>query len=119
MKGNGGIGPAARNIFINRLANARLELGQIAWQIDHNVALLPVHGIEFDAKFCPAVIGLAATVAGHASHTSGSFSVEPEGGATSVTWHSIMVERGYALRESFAKKLCSLKRETQSVMHAL
>ena len=119
MKGNSGIGPPARNIFIDRLANARLELRQIAWQIDHNVALLPVHGIEFDAKFCPAVIGLAATIAGHASHTSGSFSVEPEGGATSVTWHSIMVERGYALRESFAKKLCSLRRDTQSVMHTL
>ena len=62
------VGSAARNIFVDRLANARLELGQIARQIDDDVALLPVHGIEFDAELCPAVIGLAAAVTGHASH---------------------------------------------------
>jgi hypothetical protein len=62
--------PAARDIFIDRLANARFELGQIPWQIDHNVALLPIHGIKLDAEFCPAVIGLTAAVARHASHKS-------------------------------------------------
>jgi hypothetical protein len=35
----------ARNVLVNRLANARLELDQITRQIDHDVALFPVHGI--------------------------------------------------------------------------
>ena len=70
MKRDGGIGPAARNIFIDRLANARFKLCQIARQIDYNVALLSVHRIEFDTKFRSGVIGLAATVPSHASHIS-------------------------------------------------
>jgi len=80
VKSHDDIGSAARNIFVDRLANAWLELGEIAWQIDHDVALFPVHGIEFDAKLCPAVIGLGAAVTGHASHKSGCFSIETEAG---------------------------------------
>ena len=45
VKSNDDICPPARDIFINRLADARLELNQIARQIDHDVALFPVHGI--------------------------------------------------------------------------
>ena len=63
------IHPAARNIFIDGLTNTRLKLGQVARQIDHNVALLPVHGIELDAEFCTVENGLAAAITGHASHT--------------------------------------------------
>src|SRR5206468_6175721 len=60
----------ARNIFVDRLANARLELNEIARQIDDDVALFPVHGIYLDSKFCSGVIGLATTVSSHASHRS-------------------------------------------------
>jgi hypothetical protein len=35
----------AGNIFVDCLANARFQLNQIARQIDHDVALLPVHGV--------------------------------------------------------------------------
>src|SRR5205814_654519 len=58
----------ARNIFIDRLANARLELGQIARQIDYDIALLSIHRIEFDAKLCSVVMDLGAAVTSHASH---------------------------------------------------
>ena len=70
VKGNDGIGPATRNIFVDRLPNTRFELGQVARQIDDDVALLPVHGVELDAKPRPGVIGLGATVSSHASHIS-------------------------------------------------
>ena len=70
MKGNDGIGPAARNIFVDRLPNTRFELGQIARQIDDDVALLPVYRVELDAEPRPGVIGLGATVSSHASHIS-------------------------------------------------
>ena len=67
---DGGIGSAARNIFIDRLANARFKLCQIARQIDYNVALLSVHRVEFDTKFSSGVIALGATVSSHAPHIS-------------------------------------------------
>src|SRR5262249_11865788 len=70
VKRNGGIGAAARNIFIDRLANPRFKLCQIARQIDYHVALLSVHRIEFDTKFRSGVIALGATVPSHASHSS-------------------------------------------------
>src|SRR6266403_830764 len=66
---DGGIGSAARNIFVDSLPNTRFELGQIAWQIDYNVALLSVHRVELDAKFRSRVIRLGAAVSSHASHT--------------------------------------------------
>src|SRR5438477_8788120 len=62
----------ARNIFIDRLANAGLELNHVSWQVDDYVALFPVYGIELDNKFCSCVIGLPATVSSHASHISRS-----------------------------------------------
>jgi hypothetical protein len=68
VKGDDRIRPAARNIFVNRLPNARFELGEIARQIDHNVALLSVHRVELDAKPGSSVIGLGATVSSHAPH---------------------------------------------------
>jgi hypothetical protein len=107
VKRDVGIGPATRNTFIDRLANARLEFGQIAWEIDHDVALLSVYGIELDAKFCSAMIRLGAAVSGHASHTPLSFFVAPKDGAAPVRLLSTMIQRGYALRQSFAKKLCA------------
>ena len=70
VKRDGGIGSAARNIFIDRLANARFKLCQIARQIDHNVALLSVHRVEFDNKFGSGVIALRATISSHAPHIS-------------------------------------------------
>src|SRR5690348_3169762 len=63
-------GAAARNISIDRLANARLQLDQVSRQVDDYVALFPVYGIELDSKFRSRVIGLAATVSSHASHIS-------------------------------------------------
>ena len=60
---------ASRNILIDRLANPRLELGQVAWQIDHDVALLPIDGIQFDTELGTAVIGLGPAISGHASHS--------------------------------------------------
>jgi hypothetical protein len=51
------------------LADTRLELGQIAWQINDNVALFSIYGIQFDTKFDTVVIGFTAAVAGHASHS--------------------------------------------------
>ena len=68
VKSDGGTGPAALNIFIDCLANARFKLCQIARQIDYNVALLSVHRIEFDTKFRSGVIAIGATVPSHASH---------------------------------------------------
>src|SRR2546430_80247 len=68
MKSNDDVRSSARNIFIDRLANARLELGQIARQIDYDVALLSIHRIEFDAKLCSVVMDLGAAVTSHASH---------------------------------------------------
>src|SRR4029077_20627749 len=59
-----------RNIFVDCLANSRLELNEITRQIDHDIALFPVHGIQLDSKFRSGVIGLATTVSSHASHTS-------------------------------------------------
>ena len=43
VESNCGVGPAARDIFIDRLANTRFELGQVARQIDHDIALLSIH----------------------------------------------------------------------------
>ena len=61
---------AARYVLIDRLADARLELDQIARQIYYHIALFPVHGIQLDAEFRSGVIGLATTVSSHASHIS-------------------------------------------------
>src|SRR5215472_3789704 len=63
---------SARNIFIDRLANAGLELNHVSWHVDDYVALFPVYGIELDSKFCSRVIGLPAPVSSHASHISRS-----------------------------------------------
>jgi hypothetical protein len=68
MKGDRGIGPAARDIFIDRLANARFQLSEIEWQIDHDIALLSVHRIELNAKFSPGVDHFSAAISSHASH---------------------------------------------------
>ena len=68
VKSDRGIGPAAGDIFIDRLANARFQLGQIPRQIDHDIALFPVHRIELDAKFSSSMVRLCAAVASHASH---------------------------------------------------
>ena len=59
---------AARNAFVDRLTNARLEFVQIARQIHHDVALLPVYGIKLHAELRAVVIGLTTAVTGHASH---------------------------------------------------
>ena len=59
------IGPASRDIFVDGLTNLRFERGQIARQIDDNVALLPVHGIELDAELDAVVIGFTAAISGH------------------------------------------------------
>ena len=67
------VGPASRNIFVDGLSNLRLERSQIARQIDHDVALLSIYGIEFDAKLSAVVIGLASTISGHRSHFDFSF----------------------------------------------
>src|SRR5262249_2312617 len=65
---DGHVKPAARDRGIDEIAHARLELGEFARQIHDHVALLPVHGIEFDAEFTAVVHSLAVAVAGHASH---------------------------------------------------
>jgi hypothetical protein len=70
MKGDGGVGPAARNIFVDCLSNARLEFRQIARQIDHDVALLSVHRVKLNTKPRSVMIGLGATVSSHAPHIS-------------------------------------------------
>ena len=106
VKRDVGIGPATRNTLIDRLANARLEFSQIAWEIDYDVALFSVYGIELDAKFRPAMIDLAAAISGHASHKPRSFFLGPKGVAARVRL-STMIRRGYAVRQSFAKKLCA------------
>ena len=59
---------AARNFFVDRLPNARLELGQFARHIHHNVTLFAIDRVEFDADFCPAVVDLATSVTSHAAH---------------------------------------------------
>src|SRR5439155_1140519 len=68
VKSNDDVRSPAPNIFIDRLANARLEAGQIAPQIDYDIALLSIHRIEFDAKLCSVVMDLGAAVTSHASH---------------------------------------------------
>src|SRR5436309_9637552 len=70
VKRDDGIGSAARNIFVDSLPNARFELGQIARQIDNDVALFPINRVELNAKTRSGVIGLGATVSSHASHIS-------------------------------------------------
>ena len=69
VKRNDHIRSASRNILVDRLADARLELGQVARQIDHDVALLPIDGIQFDTELGTAVIGLGSAISGHASHS--------------------------------------------------
>ena len=65
-----GIGSAARDIFIDRLANARFQLSEVARQINHDVALLSVHRIELNAKFSSGMVHSTAAISSHASHTS-------------------------------------------------
>ena len=119
VKSDGGISPAARNIFIDRLANAWLELGQIAWQIDHDIALLPVHRIELDTKFCPAVIDVGTAVTGHAPHISGCLIIRSADRAARSGQQSTMI--GQAMHSSRApqRNFCSLKSNMSSAMHAL
>ena len=50
--------------------NARLELYQIARQINHDVALLSVHGVKLNTKPRSVMIGLGATVSSHTPHIS-------------------------------------------------
>src|SRR5205085_5437262 len=78
------IGSAAGNILVDGLANLRLERSQIARQIDDDVALFPIYGIELNAEFSAVVIRLAAAVAGHRSHGLG-FSVIPNARAAAST----------------------------------
>src|SRR5206468_7589928 len=55
VKSNGGICPATRDIFIDRLANARFQLSEVARQIDHDIALLSVHRVQLHAKFSSGI----------------------------------------------------------------
>src|SRR6266516_7372645 len=68
MQRDDSIGPATRNVFVDCLANARFELGQIARQIDHDVALFSVHRVELNAKLRACVIRLGAAISSHALH---------------------------------------------------
>src|SRR5206468_11881857 len=70
VKSNGGICPATRDIFIDRLANARFQLSEVARQIDHDIALLSVHRVQLHAKFSSGMDHLGAAVPCHASHSS-------------------------------------------------
>src|SRR5207244_3262230 len=62
----------------------RLERGQVARQIDDNVALLPVHRVELDAELRAVVIRLAAAVSGHRSHAC-EFCLKPSARAAAST----------------------------------
>src|SRR5581483_5446442 len=68
VQGHVHVRASARNIFVDRLTNARLQLGQIARQVHDDVALLAIHGVELDTNLRAGVIGLAASVTGHRSH---------------------------------------------------
>ena len=78
------VGPSARNVFVNGLTDMRLERGQVARQIDDDVALLPVHRVELDAELRAVVIGLAAAVSGHRSHAC-EFCLKPSARAAAST----------------------------------
>jgi hypothetical protein len=68
MELNQDVHAASRNLFIDGLPDGGFEPGQITGQIHHDVTLLPINGIEFDAEFRSVVIGLAAAITSHASH---------------------------------------------------
>src|SRR6202011_1025406 len=78
------IGSSARNVFVDSLTNLWLERCQIARQIDDDVALLPVYGIELDAELGAVVVGLAAAVSGHRSHVL-ELSFNPNAAAAAST----------------------------------
>jgi hypothetical protein len=68
VKGDRRVGPAARDIFVDRLTNARFKLSEVSRQINYYIALLSVHRIELHAEFSSGVDHLSAAVSGHASH---------------------------------------------------
>jgi len=70
VKCDGHIQPAARDLGVDEIADAGLKLGEFAWEIDRDIALLAVHRIQLDGEFCTIVGALAPTVTGHASHDS-------------------------------------------------
>jgi hypothetical protein len=51
MQSDDNVHAAARDFFVNGLANSGLERGEIARKVDNDVALLPVHGVQLDAEF--------------------------------------------------------------------
>ena len=59
---------AARKFLVDRLADARLQLGEIARQVDDDVALLSVHGIQLDTEFHSVVVDFTAAITGHRTH---------------------------------------------------
>jgi hypothetical protein len=69
VKSDGGICPAARDIFIDCLANARFQFSEVARQIDDDIALLSVHRVELNAKFSSGVNHFSAAISSHASHS--------------------------------------------------
>src|SRR5438477_3288036 len=68
MQSHQNVGSPPRNPGIDCLADSRFELGQISWQVNHDLALLAIHGAEFDAQFRPFALRFAAAISGHASH---------------------------------------------------
>jgi hypothetical protein len=119
VKGNDDICSTTRNIFVDRLADARLKLGQIARQVDHNVALLSIHRIKFDAEFCPTLIDLAVAVASHAPHMSAFFSIRAEARTVALGSCSTMIKEAMHCAAAPQRNLCSLKIDMPSAMHAL
>jgi len=66
------IGATAGNARVNRLTNSRFKLGEIAGQVNRNLALFTIHCAEFHAQFYPLAIGFTAAVASHAAHVGNS-----------------------------------------------
>src|SRR5438552_6851806 len=72
------IGATAGNARVNRLTNSRFKLGEIAGQVNRNLALFTIHRAEFHAQFYPLAIGFTAAVTGHAAHSYLAFTKSRE-----------------------------------------
>src|ERR1035437_6787959 len=53
---------------IDLVADARLQFDEFLRQVDRNIALLAIDGIEFHGELESILRALPASVAGHASH---------------------------------------------------
>src|SRR2546430_17687344 len=72
------IGATTGNARVNSLTNSRFKLGEIARQVNRNLALFTIHRAEFHAQFYPLAIGFAAAVASHAAHVDNSAVISRE-----------------------------------------